>query len=106
MSFAVPRWLTMHALGNRPNGLAASRPTTDDDVHYVYALARSLFLADFPLHRYPHDFLLPRVWDLRSNRTAYHAVYITLAEALDTPLLTRDRRLAAAPGHSARVELV
>ena len=63
-------------------------------------------LADFPVRRYPHDFLLPRVWDLRHNLTAYDAVYVALAEALDAALLTRDRRLAAAPGHSARIELV
>jgi predicted nucleic acid-binding protein len=63
-------------------------------------------LADFPLRRYPHDFLLPRVWDLRKNLTAYDAIYIALAEALDAPLLTCDRRLASAPGHQARVELV
>lgn len=63
-------------------------------------------LADLPLHRYPHDFLLPRIWDLRSNLTAYDAAYVALAEALDAPLLTRDRRLAAAAGHHARVELV
>src|SRR5205823_9393996 len=63
-------------------------------------------LADFPLRRYPHDFLLPRIWDLRNNLTAYDAVYVALAEALDAPLLTRDQRLAAAAGHHARVELV
>ena len=63
-------------------------------------------LADFPFRRYPHDFLLPRVWDLRNNLTAYDAVYVALAEALDAPLLTRDQRLAAAAGHHARVELV
>jgi predicted nucleic acid-binding protein len=63
-------------------------------------------LADFPLRRYPHDFLLTRVWELRNNLTAYDAVYVALAEALGAPLLTRDRRLAAAPGHHAQVELV
>src|SRR3974390_991147 len=63
-------------------------------------------LMDFPLRRYPHDFLLPRVWDLRNNLTAYDAVYVALAEALDAPLLTRARRLAAAAGHRARIELV
>jgi predicted nucleic acid-binding protein len=63
-------------------------------------------LADLPLHRYPHDFLLPRVWRLRDTLTAYDAVYVALAEALDAPLLTRDRRLAAAAGHHARIELV
>ena len=63
-------------------------------------------LADFPLRRYPHDFLLPRVWDLRANLSAYDAVYVSLAEALGAILLTRDHRLASAPGHNARVELV
>jgi predicted nucleic acid-binding protein len=63
-------------------------------------------LADLPLRHYPHDFLLPRVWELRNNLTAYDAVYVALAEALDAPLFTRDQRLAAAAGHFARVELV
>jgi predicted nucleic acid-binding protein len=63
-------------------------------------------LADLPLHRYPHDFLLPRIWELRNNLTAYDAVYVALAEVLDAPLLTRDRRLAATAGRHARVELV
>jgi predicted nucleic acid-binding protein len=63
-------------------------------------------LADLSLRRYPHDFLLSRVWDLRNNLTAYDAVYVALAEALDAPLLTRDKRLAASPGHHARIELV
>jgi predicted nucleic acid-binding protein len=63
-------------------------------------------LADLPLQRYPHDFLLSRIWDLRNNLTAYDAAYVALAEALDMPLLTRDRRLASAPGHRAQIELV
>jgi predicted nucleic acid-binding protein len=62
-------------------------------------------LADFPLERYPHDFLLPRIWDLRNNLTAYDAAYVALAEALGAPLLTRDRRLAAAAGHHVGIEL-
>jgi predicted nucleic acid-binding protein len=63
-------------------------------------------LAALPLNRYPHDFLLPRIWDLRNNLTAYDAVYIALAETLQVPLITRDRRLAGAAGHRARIELV
>ncbi len=58
-------------------------------------------LAAFRLQRYPHDFLLPRAWTLRNNVTAYDAVYIALAEALDAVLLTRDGRLAGAAGHRA-----
>ena len=61
---------------------------------------------DFPLTRYPHDVLLERVWELRHNLTAYDAAYVALAEALDATLLTRDRRLATASGHRARVDLV
>lgn len=44
-------------------------------------------VTDLPLQRYPHDFLLPRVWELRNNLTAYDAIYVALAEALDVPLL-------------------
>jgi predicted nucleic acid-binding protein len=61
-------------------------------------------LADLSPRRYPHDFLLPRIWELRNNMTAYDAAHVALAGALGTPLLTRDSRLAAAAGHHARIE--
>jgi predicted nucleic acid-binding protein len=67
------------------------------------ALAR---LANFPLVRLPHTSLLPRIWALRNNLSAYDAAYVALSEALHAPLLTRDRRLASAAGHSAAVELI
>ena len=63
-------------------------------------------LQDFSLRRYQHDVLLERVWELRHNLTAYDAAYVALAEALDATLLTRDRRLATAPGHHAWIDLV
>lgn len=63
-------------------------------------------LTDLPIARYRHDIFLPRIWQLRHNLTAYDAAYIALAEALRAPLLTRDGRLASAPGHRARVELI
>lgn len=63
-------------------------------------------LVDLPLRRYPHDILLPRIWELRKNLTAYDAAYVALAEALEAPLLTRDKRLAGSPGLAARVELI
>jgi predicted nucleic acid-binding protein len=63
-------------------------------------------LAAFRIERYPHHLFLPRVWALRQNATAYDACYLALAEALDAPLVTRDRRLAKVPGHGARVEVV
>jgi len=44
-----------------------------------------------------------RVWSLRENLTAYDAWYVAVAEALDCPLATLDRRLADAPGLSCDV---
>lgn len=63
-------------------------------------------LLDLGVARYDHEPLLPRVWQLRENVTAYDGVYLALAEVLDAPLLTRDRRLARSSGHEAVVELV
>ncbi len=63
-------------------------------------------LADIPINRYPHDVFLPRIWELRPNMTAYDAAYVALAETLPAPLLTRDTRLASAPGHAAIIELI
>jgi predicted nucleic acid-binding protein len=76
------------------------------EIHRERGLAALGYLADFPIRRHPHTVLLPRVWDLRNNLTAYDAVYVALAETLDALLLTRDRRLAAAASRYARVALV
>jgi predicted nucleic acid-binding protein len=62
-------------------------------------------LADFPLTRYPHFVLLTRVWQMRHALTAYDAAYLALAEALDSPLVTRDRALTRAGGQ-VRVEVL
>jgi predicted nucleic acid-binding protein len=58
------------------------------------------------IERYAHVELLPRVWSLRANLSAYDAAYVVLAEALGAPLLTCDRALSRSPGHTARIELV
>jgi predicted nucleic acid-binding protein len=63
-------------------------------------------LHSLDLERHAHEPLLDRIWALRQNLTAYDAVYVALAEALDTTLLTCDRKLARAPGMVGRVELV
>lgn len=55
--------------------------------------------------RRSHRPLLDRIWELRSNLTAYDAAYIALGEALGCSVVTCDRKLAEAPGHGARVEV-
>lgn len=62
-------------------------------------------LLDLRVTRYPHSVLLPRIWQLRHNFSAYDAAYIVLAEKLGAALLTRDARLASASGHAAAIEL-
>lgn len=63
-------------------------------------------LADMPLSRYPHDLLIPRIWELRATLTAYDAAYVALAELLDARLLTCDGKIASASGHHAVVDVV
>jgi predicted nucleic acid-binding protein len=67
-------------------------------------------LADFddlPVDRWPAGAaLLRRAFHLRDAVSAYDAAYVALAEALDCPLVTRDRRLARSRGHAARIELL
>lgn len=63
-------------------------------------------LADLDLHRHAHLDLLARAWKLRANLTAYDAMYVALAEALDAPVITCDAPLAKAPGHRARIEAI
>lgn len=63
------------------------------------------FLQALPLTRHPHTNLLPRIWQYRHTLSAYDAAYVALAETLGATLLTHDARLAAAHGHSAKIEL-
>jgi predicted nucleic acid-binding protein len=63
-------------------------------------------LRDLGVEHHDHLVVVDRAWELRANVTAYDAMYVALAELLDAPLVTCDGRLATAPGHGARVEVV
>jgi predicted nucleic acid-binding protein len=62
-------------------------------------------LVVLPLVRHPSAPLVRRVHQLRDNLTPYDACYVALAENLDCPLVTADRRLANAPGTQCEIKL-
>lgn len=63
-------------------------------------------LMDIPLARFPTRGLMRRAFELRANVTADDACYVALAEALDWPLCTVDRRLAHAFGPRCAMLLI
>ena len=69
------------------------------------AQALQIFVA-MPIERHEHEPLLDRIWRLRNNFSAYDAAYVTLAEILQAPLITRDSRLARSTGSRAAIELI
>lgn len=122
---AVVEWLLQTTAGQRIQHRISSQPNSLHaphllDVEVLHTFRRSVRqggltpsraeeaiqdLLDLRIVRYPHSVLLPRMWRLRNNVSAYDAAYVALAEALDAALLTHDDRLASAPGHSVRVEV-
>jgi predicted nucleic acid-binding protein len=71
--------------------------------HALQALATAERLG---LRRHRSRHLWPRAWELRSNLTAYDALYVALAEELGATLLTGDSRAARAPGLRCAVEVM
>ena len=68
-------------------------------------------LAEFAAVRYTHQLLLPFIWKLRHNLTAYDAAFIALAAVLEAPLVTLDKRIARAhrplpTSHEIEVDLI
>ncbi|MGM7698402.1 type II toxin-antitoxin system VapC family toxin [Microbacterium sp. A84] len=63
-------------------------------------------LAHFEASRYSSSMLIPRAMQLRENLSTYDATYVALAELLECALLTRDRRIADAPGIRCAVQVI
>ena len=55
-------------------------------------------LMSLPVQLFPYGPCAGRVWELRSNLTAYDAWYVALAESLGARLATLDARLSRASG--------
>jgi predicted nucleic acid-binding protein len=61
-------------------------------------------LITFPVKVFPTSPLIPRVWELRLNLSAYDGCYVALAEVFDCILLTADHRLARSTGPRCQIE--
>ncbi len=55
------------------------------------------------LELFPFAPFADRVWALRHNLTSYDAWYVSLAEALDCPLVTLDRKLGQSSGARCKI---
>ena len=66
------------------------------------ATAAQRDLLRLPIDLLPFEPFAERVWELRHDVTSYAAWYIAIAEALQLPLATLDRRLARASGPRCR----
>lgn len=55
-------------------------------------------LGDLAIELWPYEVLSRRVWALRTNLSTYDASYVALAELIEAPLVTLDRRIGQAPG--------
>lgn len=82
LDYEVASALRGHALGGK---LADER--LDDAIDDFKALN---------IERYPLSPMIGEVLDLKKNFTVYDAAYVVLAQALETPLVTADAKLAEA----------
>jgi predicted nucleic acid-binding protein len=75
----------------------------------VSARDAEIALADLsfaPFRRWHSTHLTARAFELRDRLGAGDALYVALAELLEAPLVTSDRRLGSAHGHVADVDVL
>jgi predicted nucleic acid-binding protein len=100
------RWCWAPVLVDAEVGNALRRQVRAEVLTARKARAALGDLLDMRLQRVPHRPLVDRAWQLRDNVSFYDGLYVALAEAADSPLLTFDERLARAPGLRVEVELL
>ncbi len=74
-------------------------------VGQLEAAAAQRNLHEFEIELMPIRPFEDRIWQLRQNLTSYDAWYVAVAEAMDLPLATLDRRLAGATGPQCEFSL-
>ncbi len=89
---AAPHLLPVEAASALRRAVFAGRISAD-----VAALAHADLL-QLRITLFPYEPFADRVWRLRESVTTYDAWYVSLAEALASPLATLDHRLTAASG--------
>jgi predicted nucleic acid-binding protein len=73
------------------------------DISRLEATSAHRDLLRLDLELFPFAPYAERVWALRGNLTCYDAWYVAVAEGLDCPLMTLDRRLGRASGPTCEV---
>ncbi len=91
-ALAAPHLMPVEVANILRRSTTAGEVSTD-----VASLAHAELLAR-RIELFPYAPLASRVWELRSNVTSYDAWYVALAEALQAPMVTLDRRLTRASG--------
>jgi predicted nucleic acid-binding protein len=99
-------WIWAPALIDAEVGHALRRKVLAGVISARKARAALDDLMSMRLQKVPHRHLVDRAWQLRDNVSFYDGLYVALAEAAGSPLLTFDARLSRASGLRAKVELV
>lgn len=89
---AAPTIMRYEVASALRKNLRSGRLTTAISTAAVHDL-RFMRLTETPI-----DLVVERAWELRDNFSVYDAAYVALAELLNIPLATLDKRLANGPG--------
>ncbi|WP_026048565.1 type II toxin-antitoxin system VapC family toxin [Actinomyces timonensis] len=96
----APDILTLEVVSSL-RGQALGRKLTEETALSALAEFRAMDISTYPTRP-----LIGRIWELRDNLSVYDAAYVALAEAEDCALVTRDARIAKAPGTRCRIEVL
>ncbi len=99
-------WIWAPALIDAEVGSALRRQVRAKEISARKAGEALDDLFEMRLQKVPHRHLVDRAWQLRDNVSFYDGLYVALAEAVGSPLLTFDRKLSKAPGLRTEIELI